>query len=65
MQPNPACKSGPETLTLLRRIVPSLPVVFVTGDTDSVPDVEGVVAVVSKPFGLMKMNDLVRKLAGR
>jgi DNA-binding response OmpR family regulator len=52
-------KDGVETLRVLRGIVPGLPAIFVTGDTDAMPEVEGLVGILAKPFGVMQLRKLV------
>lgn len=52
-------KNGVETLGVLRGIVPGLPAIFVTGDTDAVPEVEGLIGILAKPFGVMQLKKLV------
>jgi DNA-binding NtrC family response regulator len=50
-------KNGPETLTVLRRVVPALPGIFKTGEADWRPEVEGLVGVLKKPFKLEELED--------
>ncbi len=60
--------SGPETLDALRQIDPQLPCSFMTGDPGSDQTREWLeqsgVPVLAKPFGLEKLAQVLRRLAG-
>jgi CheY-like chemotaxis protein len=58
-------KDGVETLRVLRAIVPGLPAIFVTGDTHALPEVEGLVGILAKPFGVMQLKKLVEAATKR
>jgi DNA-binding NtrC family response regulator len=58
-------KNGPETLTVLRRVVPGLPVIFMTGEADWSPDVDGLVGVLNKPFKLEELQGVLESVPDR